>query len=184
MRSALLGPVFAATLAAVVAFPSPADATLGNARDGAVTFFAKGPAGLKIEGKTSEISVSEKDGKVSFVVPLGNLDTGIGLRNKHMREKYLETAKYPNAELVVERSALRFAEDGKESAGTAPGTMTIHGKTRPVTVTYKARRSGNSYQVDGGVALDMNQFGIEVPSYAGVTVKPDIDIVVRTKVED
>ncbi|MBN1998224.1 YceI family protein, partial [candidate division KSB1 bacterium] len=33
-----------------------------------------------------------------FQVQLNSLDTGIGLRNRHMRDNYLETKKYPVAE--------------------------------------------------------------------------------------
>lgn len=171
-------------VASGLALAFPADAALGRARDAAVSFFAKGPAGLKIEGKTSEIAVSEQDGKVHFVVPLATLDTGISLRNKHMREKYLEVTKYPNAELVIDRSALTFPEDGKDSGATVPGTMSIHGKTQPVTVAYKAHRDGATCQVEGNVALDIKKFGIDVPSYAGVTVKPDIEVAVRAKIDD
>lgn len=184
MRLRQAGLVFSAVTAVTLAVALPADAAFGRAREGAVSFFAKGPAGLKIEGKTSEITVSEESGKVHFVVPLANLDTGISLRNKHMREKYLEVSKYPNAELVVERSALKLPDDAKDAAGMVSGSMSIHGKSQPVNVTYKVHRSGAAYQFEGNVPLDIGQFGINVPSYAGVTVKPGIDVVVRAKVDD
>lgn len=184
MRLPRSGLLFSAVAATALAVVIPAHAAFGRAREGAVSFFAKGPAGLKIEGKTSEISVSEQAGKVHFVVPLANLDTGISLRNKHMREKYLEVAKYPNAELVVDRGALKLPDDGKDTAGAVSGSMSIHGKTQPVKVTYKVHRSGATYQFEGSVPLDIGKFGIDIPSYAGVTVKPDIDVTVRAKVDD
>lgn len=172
------------TAAAALMLAIPADAAVGHAREAAVSFFATGPAGLKIEGKTSELAVSEQGGKIHFVVPLSGIDTGISLRNKHMREKYLEVAKYPNAELVVDRSALKVPADGAESNGTVPGTMTIHGQSRPVSVSYKSKRAGVAHQIEGSVHLNVKEFGIEIPSYMGVTVKPDIDVTVRGKVDD
>ncbi len=147
---------------------------------GDVQFSASGPGGLKIVGTTKELAVKDDGTTVTVVVPLGNLDTGIGLRNKHMREKYLEVAKYPNAELTVPRAALKLAE----GAGTAAGTMKIHGQSHPVTFAYSAKKSGSGYAVDGSVHLDMHDYGIEVPSYLGVTVKPEIDVVARFSAAD
>lgn len=174
----------ASTLLMFATVVAPADAALGRGRDAGVSFHATGPAGLKIEGKTNAFTVSEQGGKVHFVVPLAGLDTGIALRNKHMREKYLEVGKYPNAELVVERSALEMPADGTEASGSVAGMMTIHGRSRPVQVTYKAQRSGASLSISGGVHLNIKEFGIDVPSYLGVTVKPDIDVYVRARVDD
>jgi polyisoprenoid-binding protein YceI len=183
-KARLLRPVLSLAVLGAALVSVPADAAIGKARDAAVSFFASGPAGLKIEGKTSELSVSEQGGKVRFVVPLANIDTGIGLRNKHMREKYLEVGKYPNAELQIDRAALKIPADGGEVSGSAPGTMTIHGQSKPVTVTYKDKRSGTAHAFEGSVQLDVRQFGIDIPSYAGVTVKPLVDVVVRAKVDD
>lgn len=174
-----------ASSALAVAFMTfPADAALGRAHDAAVSFFATGPGGLKIEGKTSELTVSERDGKIRFVVSLSGVDTGIGLRNKHMREKYLQVAKHPNAELVIDRAALKLAADGAETNGSAAGTMTLHGQTRPVNVTYKTKHSGATHTFEGSVHLNIKEFGIEIPSYMGVTVKPDVDVTVRGKADD
>src|SRR5581483_4442375 len=78
-------------------------AALSTATDAKVTFGAAGPAGFKIEGTTSELSVSEGGGNVMVSVPLANLTTGIALRDHHMKEKYLEVAKYPAAVLTVAR---------------------------------------------------------------------------------
>jgi polyisoprenoid-binding protein YceI len=126
---------------AFVLAPAAALATLSEARSASVVFTAAGPAGLMIEGKTSELGVTEAQGNVSIVVPLANLDTGISLRNRHMREKYLEVEKYPRAELVVSRAALGLSAGGGDAHGKIPGQMTIRGRTRPVTVEYTAKSS-------------------------------------------
>ncbi len=167
-----------------MAFSVTADAAVRNARESEVVFHATGPAGLKIDGKTKDLKVTEDGGKITFVVPLAGVDTGISLRNKHMTEKYLEVAKFPAAELVVERSALRLPEDGKDAAGKVPGMMKIHGVSKPVEVSYKARRAGAAFNVEGSVKLSIKSFGIEIPSYMGVTVKDDVEVELKTKVED
>jgi polyisoprenoid-binding protein YceI len=167
------------TALAAIAFstlPAPSRAAVqGNG--GSVTFDAMGPAGFKLQGKTSAVSVSETGGTVRVSVGLATLDTGIELRNRHMREKYLEVQKYPNAMLVVDRSTLRLPDEGRESTGSANGTITIHGQSRPVSFTYKVHRNREAFDVTGSVRVNMNDYGIQVPSYLGITVKPDVDIV-------
>src|SRR4051794_19552154 len=108
IRTAFLAaPVLALSLLTAVA-----DAAL-TAPKGSATFEAAGPGGLRIEGKTTEVVVSEAQGAVHVAVTLEHVDTGITLRNRHMREKYLETSKYPTADLVVPRASLTFPEEGK-----------------------------------------------------------------------
>ena len=79
------------------AFSAPKEVKIG--------FAASGPAGLKIEGSTKELTVTEADGNVVVDVPLASLATGIALRDQHMKDKYLEVSKYPLATLTVARSA-------------------------------------------------------------------------------
>lgn len=62
----------------------------------------------EIVGKTSIVTgyVSLPDGaspaKGEVHVDLASLDTGLSLRNKHMRENHLETDKYPEAMFQLE----------------------------------------------------------------------------------
>lgn len=149
-----------------------------------VVFTAAGPAGMKIEGKTGELDVTESNSSVKVSVKLAGLDTGIALRNKHMREKYLETDKFPTADLVVDRASLQSPQDGSDAAASAQAQITIHGQTKPVTIRYQAHRTGKAYDVQGTTHVNMNDFGISVPSYLGVTVKPDVDIAVRFSMLD
>jgi polyisoprenoid-binding protein YceI len=166
------------SLSAVIAVAFAAHAKFA-ANGGDVQFNATGPGGLKITGTTTQISVKEDGANVVVTVPLGNLDTGIALRNKHMKEKYLETDKYPNAELVVAKSALKA-----DGGGSATGTMKIHGKSKDVSFTYNAKKGGSGIAVDGVAHINIKEFGVEVPSYLGVTVKPEVDLNVKFTATD
>jgi len=67
---------------------------------------------------------------------------------------------------------------------TVDGKLTLHGVTRPVKVTYHADGDSKRAKVDGTMRINMNEFKIEVPSYLGVTVKPNVDIAVKLSVFD
>lgn len=172
-KSAFLSLV---VLGAISVEPNVADASLARAGTPNVQFSAVGPAGLKIVGTTHELDLRESDAAVVISVPLANLDTGISLRNKHMREKYLEVDKYPRAELTVARADVHLPEAGAETSGEAPGTMAIHGVSRPVRFSFRVKRDGAGIHVTGSVHVNINDHGILVPSYLGVTVKPDVTV--------
>jgi polyisoprenoid-binding protein YceI len=157
-----------------------AAAKLGREGDARVAFTAVGPGGLKFEGVSSDLRVAEEGSDVTVVVPLAGFKTGIDLRDRHMREKYLQVAQFPEAKLVVPRSSLKFPAGGAPVSAEGHGTLTLHGQTKPVTFQYTAKPSApTKYEVEAKTRVNVKEYGIEVPSYLGVTVKPDIDVAVK-----
>lgn len=175
-----------AALAAVALTVTIAEAKLARTQDTpSVTFHASGTVGgMRIDGTTNELNVSDDGTTVKISVPLANLDTKMGLRNDHMRHKYLEVQTFPTADLTIARSALKLPAEGASTSGDAPGTMKIHGKEHAVTVHYAAGRSGGNIKVQGTTAISLPDYGITIPSYAGVSVKPDVTIEVAFVVKD
>ena len=170
--------------AAAMLTPWAAHAKMSRAGESSVSFAATGPVGMKITGTTTDLNVIDDASNLTVSVPLGNLKTGIALRDQHMREKYLQVGKYPTADLVVARGALKIPAAGGETNADAQGTMKIHGQARPVTFHYTAKRDGARFLVSGTVHLDIKQFGIDVPSYLGVTVNQNIDVAVKFAAND
>jgi polyisoprenoid-binding protein YceI len=160
----------------LAALSTAARAALSDASAGHVSFQASGPAGMKIEGTTGDLTLADKGDSVVITVPLANLSTGITLRDRHMKEKYLEVPKYPSATLSVSRPALKVPAAGEKVEIDVPATVNLHGQTRPVTVHYQAKRDGSTLVANGKFHINMTDFGITVPSYLGVTVKPDVDV--------
>ena len=141
-----------------------------------VTVLARGPAGLRIEGKGREVSVEEDGSALTFKVPLAPLETGIGLRDVHLRE-LLEADKYPAAILRVSRTALMFPKANETVAGTAEGDLTLHGQSRPVKVRYSAELGEDGItRIQGRFQVDVRDFDIKTPSYLGVSVAPVVEV--------
>jgi polyisoprenoid-binding protein YceI len=160
-----------------------AEAKLTHSGSAQVRFLATGPAGLKIEGKDDKLAVAEEGEGFKITVPLAGLQTGISLRDKHMRDKYLEVGKFPNAELVVAKAEVKLPTGG-ESKGQAKGTFTLHGVSKPVVVEYTISGKDGAYKITGTFRTNFNDHGIEVPSYLGVTVKPDVEVTVGFETAD
>lgn len=134
-----------------------------------VGFIAVGPAGFKINGKTASISVAEEGDFYVLSVPMDTVKTGIDLRDRHMREKYVETQKFPNAELKVSKASLKEG-DGQN----AKGLFKVHGVEKEVAVNYSVSKNAEALLVKGTFNLNLKEHGIEVPNYLGVTVKPEV----------
>jgi len=128
----------------VMAASTLARAALSSPTDARVVFDAAGPAGMKIEGTTSDLNVAEDSGNVVITVPLANLTTGISLRDHHMRDKYLEVPKFPAAVLTIPRAALKFPNPSEKVEADAQGTITLHGQSRPVSVHYDTKDDGST----------------------------------------
>jgi len=139
---------------------------------------------MKIVGTTSELATSDDGQTVTVTVTLTHLSTGIELRDKHMREKYLETPTYPTAVLTIPRASLAFPAPGATQAGDPQASVTIHGQTRPSTFHYSATNDAAGYHVDATLRVNMRDFGVVVPNYMGVSVKPDVDIDVHFSAVD
>jgi polyisoprenoid-binding protein YceI len=170
------------TLMGAVSAPS-SDAKIAQAGGSEVSFTAVGPAGMKIVGTGNDVHVADDGKLVTVAVRLAGVKTGIGLRDQHMHDKYLQTPKFPTAELEVPRSALRLPGAGENVALDTTGTLRLHGKSKVVSFHYTCSR-GSSMKVAGTVRLNMQDFGIEVPSYLGVSVRPDVDVSIRFEAND
>ena len=136
-----------------------------------VLFIAHGSLGMRVEGKTPELSVTRNGDVLEFAVQLATLHTGIDLRDRHMRDEVLEVQRFPVATLRVTNPPLPAAS----TAGTTRAELTVHGQTRPVDVTFQVAPRGG-YDVTATFRMDLRDYGMNAPTYLGIKVKPEIDV--------
>ncbi len=98
-------------------FVHPASASTFVAKAGEVKFIATGKPGfLKIKGESKgkgpagKITITDGAATGEFTFELASLDTGIDLRNDHMKNKYLEIGKFPLARLAIDRLTISDSE--------------------------------------------------------------------------
>ena len=164
------GPaVFAALLASSTVL---ADASISGKPK--VSFHAEGsPGALDIEGATSDLRIADDGTTLTFTVPLDSVDTGIALRDHHMKSEYAQTAQYPDATLTLARASIVWpSQIGESTNGVVDGTFVAHGVSTPAKVSYVARRTKTGTRLSGEFDFDVSAHGIKIPSYLGVTVDP------------
>lgn len=141
-----------------------------------VRFLALGnPSSIRIQGEAKTIKVEKsswKEGNFSgvFHVPLDEFETGISLRDRHMKEKYLETAKYPNADLELQNCPL------KEGVVVCEGKLTLHGTTKPISIQFTGKAKEKNLTLHASFSVKLSNYGISVPTFARITVAEEVQV--------
>lgn len=133
------------------------------------------PGLLTISGEKGDITgkYQRTDGKLSgsFDLLLNTLQTGMDLRDKHMREKYLETGKYPKTTLTVENVVLP-----KEGYFKFAGKLLLHGKTNAVAGDCLLK---DSVKFECKFQILLSDYGIAIPEWKGVTIGKDVALTIN-----
>ena len=111
-------------------------------------------------------------------VDLATLDTGIGLRNDHLRKTYLEIGRGAGFDRAV-LSEIRLGEgDPRAVRGKArfTGTFLLHGAKKAVAGQATVREEGRAFRVEASFPLKVTDFGIEKPQYLGVGVTEQVSV--------
>ena len=117
-------------------------------------------------------------GKGRFVVDLKTLETGITLRDSHLRSTYLEVEKGEEySKAVLSDIRITGAEAaGLNGKGKFSGTLRLHGVERPVGGSVEIRRMAQTTRVRASFPVSITQFGIPTPRYLGVGVRDEVTV--------
>ena len=96
-------------------------------------------------------------------VELNGLDTGVGLRNRHMRRNYLETDKHPYATYTATIASAEQSSDGGYRVHTR-GTFAVHGVERPMDIPCDLSADENGYRVECVFQVLLGDHNIKIPS--------------------
>jgi len=132
---------------------------------GNVDFLSKAPLS-EFNGVSDKLhGLIDLSGNVlDFYVDLNTLDTGIGLRDKHMRDNYLETEKYPFAEFTGKFNAIPSLTSGSKIPVTANGKFKIHGVERQIQVTGTlSKNTKGELELEAGFEVLLSDYKIPVP---------------------
>ncbi|MBX2799055.1 MAG: YceI family protein [Myxococcales bacterium] len=139
-----------------------------------VVFHAEGSPGvLTFDGVTKQINLADDGANLVFTVPIDTVQTGIELRDDHMRRNYVQTDQFPNVTLTLPRGEITWPESG-DTEGSVTGTFNAHGVDRLVQVAYTIKKTKTGMRVKATFPFNTSDHGIEIPSYLGVTIKPDM----------
>jgi polyisoprenoid-binding protein YceI len=123
------------------------------------------------------------DGRLQ--VDLATLDTGIGLRNTHLRERYLEVQRGDGfSHAVLSNIALEAPATSASGRTGFTATFAVHGVARPVAGSAVLTRGTDGVRVDASFAVRLPDHDIPKPRYLGVGVQDEVQVKVRFTATD
>lgn len=145
-------------------------------------------------GKTNGVSgfikfdPTTRKGGGKIMIDVASIDTGIPLRNEHMKsEGWLNAAKYPN----ITFEALSRTKKGKDMYSIT-GTLSLHGVTKTITVPVRLRYreagaatkaagfSGDVVQLNTRFPIMLSDYGIMIPDMAKGKVSNEVTLSLST----
>ncbi len=113
-----------------------------------------------------------------LTVDLSSLDTGIALRNAHMRDRYLEVGKGGDFATAVLSDIRLDKVEASTFHGQTPftGMLLLHGTRHPVSGQADLRFEGSDVRVAASFPVHIDDYGIAPPRYLGVGVKNEVQV--------
>lgn len=137
------------------------------------------------DGRTSDVTgtivadpAAPSSASVQVTIDLASLQTGVSLRDKEMRDLYLETAKFPAASfrsLSVNAPPAVLPNQPAEISVT--GDFAMHGVTRKMTIPVRVVLiPGGRLHVTSRFKIKLTDFAIKVPHNVLVTVDDSVPV--------
>jgi polyisoprenoid-binding protein YceI len=151
-------------------------------KEGKVEFEAIGrPSMIKIKGvgegvnANLKVNVNKISGDVVF--KLASLNTGIDLRDEHMKEKYLQVKEFPQAKIEFTEFQMPAGwtlKSLKVASSSFRATLTLHGVKKEITGLYSIDAA--QLKSTASFEIKLTDFKIEIPTYLGVKVADVVKI--------
>ena len=144
-----------------------------------IEFTAKGrPALIAITGeapfKMGSLTIEDDKISGSLTVALAMITTGIDLRDEHLKDKYLEVAKFPEAILVIEGVSVK--------GDRFEGRLTLHGVEQKISGTKEVNSDINT--VNATFNIKLTDFKIAIPSFQGITVADVVTVTAKLNLQE
>lgn len=116
------------------------------------------------------------DGRLA--VDLRTLDSGIELRNAHLRDTYLEVARGDGFDTAVLADIRIEGGDPAAFQGRTnlTGTLRLHGTSRQVAGRATIARTRSWVRVDAAFPVSLRDYGIADPRYLSVGVRNEVQV--------
>lgn len=148
-----------------------------------VTFYAStNVPGVEIKGKSTsltahtEVTRSENAiilAAIDASLPVKSLDTGMKVRDDHMRKYIFTTAD-------GEQPDIRFSSrkvtcpSAQEFSCQLAGEFSMRGIARPFEISLRIKQSGSAYRAEGDGIVKLSDYGIDPPTQFGVKPLNDV----------
>ncbi|KFF02966.1 YceI family protein [Flavobacterium reichenbachii] len=120
---------------------------------------------VSAENKSVSAILEQSTGDFAALVLIKGFRFKTALMEEHFNENYMESEKFSKATLKGKISDLDVSKITNTSKNfTLKGDLTIHGKTKPVTLLVKVSKAANGVNINGSFEVKPEDFDIEIPN--------------------
>ncbi|MFH6990968.1 YceI family protein [Flavobacterium sp. FlaQc-48] len=148
-------------------------------KTGSIKFQASTPSYEEVAAENKSVSavLEQSTGDFAALVLIKGFRFKVALMEEHFNENYMESEKFSKATLkgkIEDFDSSKITSTAKNF--TLKGDLTIHGKTRPVTVIVKVSKAENGVNAVGSFEVKPEDFDIEIPSLVRKKISDKIKI--------
>jgi polyisoprenoid-binding protein YceI len=148
-------------------------------KTGNIKFQASMPSYEEVAAENKSVSavLDQSTGDFASLVLIKGFRFKVALMEEHFNENYMESEKFSKATLkgkIEDFDISKITSTPKNF--TLKGDLTIHGKTKPLTVIIKISKAANGVNAIGAFEVKPEDFDIEIPSLVRKKVADKIKI--------
>ena len=134
------------------------------AEDGYTEFISRAPL-LEFKGKSNHLHglVDFNKNLIDFYLDLNTIDTGIELRNQHMRDSYLRTEKCPFAEYRGELLTPFDPNLSEPQQVRTKGVFKVNCNEREVEISGTLNSTEAGLQLEAQFKIELSDYNIDKP---------------------
>ncbi|HEY4628926.1 MAG TPA: YceI family protein [Flavobacterium sp.] len=144
--------------------------------EASVPFFEEVKA---INEKTTCVLIT-KTGEITCLVYIKKFQFERSLMQEHFNKNYLESDRYPKAIFkgIIEKFDLKNI-DSNTKEYQIKGKMTIHGKSKKITVYGTIKKVGEGIELISNFPLNTDDFGIKIPYIVRSKISKKVNVFVH-----
>lgn len=148
-------------------------------KTGSLKFQASVPSYEEVAAENKSVSavLEQSTGDFASLVLIKGFRFKVALMEEHFNENYMESEKFSKATLkgkIEDFDISKITNTSKDF--TLKGAITIHGKTKPLTVIVKISKAANGVNAMGSFEVKPEDFDIEIPSIVRKKIADKIKI--------
>lgn len=148
-------------------------------KTGTIKFQASMPSYEEVAAENKSVSavLEQSTGDFAALVLIKGFRFKVALMEEHFNENYMESEKFSKATLkgkIADFDSSKITSTPKNF--TLKGDLTVHGKTKPVTVIVKISKAANGITANGSFEVKPEDFEIEIPGLVRKKIADKITI--------